>query len=56
LYYACAQTAISGLPIKILTWPLDSASRFAKRSDNLAIRQRFYAVTFDLWHLLLTFV
>ena len=42
LYCACAQTAISVLPIKILTSPFRfSDPDFLKQSNNLAIRRRF---------------
>ena len=47
LYCACAQTAISELPITI-TLPLESAfqrSRLLKKSEKLEIRRRFHAVT-----------
>jgi len=45
LYCECTQSAISQLPIKILTSSLDSATPFPKKSNNLAIRRRLHAVT-----------
>jgi len=49
LYCACAQTATSQLPIKILTWPLDSASPIS--SDRATVWRSDDVFTLRSWPL-----
>ena len=49
LYCACAETALSELPFKILTSIRFSNPDFLKKGNNLAIRRRFQ-VLFHIHH------